>query len=131
MDVQPCPRTGCTTPALSRGNFASTRYRGYIKIRWRKNPMAHIQSFEVGRSFIMHWRRGPIMLNENIVAVLAALPFQPDAEWGVNILPFGSISWKDEMPAIADLFDRPEDMAIVHAMFGMRLKSWDGEELNA
>jgi hypothetical protein len=35
------------------------------------------------------------------------------------------------MPAIADLFDRPEDMAIVHAMFGMRLKSWDGEELNA
>ena len=71
------------------------------------------------------------MLNENIVAVLAALPFQPDAEWGVNILPFGSIFWKDEMPAIADLFDRPEDMAIVHAMFGMRLKSWDGEELNA
>ena len=71
------------------------------------------------------------MLSEKIVAVLAALPYQPDAEWEVNILPFGSIFWKDEMPAIADLFDRPEDMAIIHAMFGMRLKIWDGETLDA
>ena len=71
------------------------------------------------------------MLSEKIVAVLAALPYQPDAEWEVNILPFGSIFWKDEMPAIVDLFDRPEDMAIIHAMFGIRLKIWDGVALEA
>jgi hypothetical protein len=70
------------------------------------------------------------MLSKKIVAVLAALPYQPDAEWEVNILPFGSIYWKDEMPAIGDLFDRLEDMAIIHAMFGMRLKIWDDEALN-
>jgi hypothetical protein len=70
------------------------------------------------------------MLSEKIVAVLAALPYQPDAEWAVNFLPFGSVYWKDEMPAIADLFDRPEDMGIVHAMFGMRLRIWDGEALD-
>jgi hypothetical protein len=71
------------------------------------------------------------MLSEKIVAVIAALPYQPDAEWEVNILPFGSIFWKDEMPAIVDLFDRPEDMAIIHAMFGIRLKIWDGVALEA
>jgi hypothetical protein len=70
------------------------------------------------------------MLSENIIAVLAAMPYQPDAEWEVNILPFGSVFWKDEMPAIRDLFDRPEDMGIIHAMFGLRLKIWDGEILS-
>lgn len=49
---------------------------------------------------------------------------------GVNTLPFGSVFWKDEMPAIRDLFDRPEDMGIIHAMFGLRLKIWDGQALN-
>ena len=73
----------------------------------------------------------PFMLSEKIVAVLAALRYQPDAEWEVNILPFGSIFWKDEMPAVADLFDRPDDMAVIHAMFGMRLKMWDGVALDA
>ena len=70
------------------------------------------------------------MLSEKTIAILAAMPYQPDAEWEVNILPFGSIFWKDEMPAISDLFDRPQDMGIIHAMFGMRLKMWDGEALN-
>jgi hypothetical protein len=70
------------------------------------------------------------MLSEKIVAVLAALPYQSDAEWEVNILPFGSIYWKDEMPAIDDLFDRPDDMALIFAVFGMRLRLWDGEVLN-
>ncbi len=70
------------------------------------------------------------MLSQKIVAALAKLTYQPDAEWEVNILPFGSIYWKDEMPAIGDLFDHPEDMAIIHAMFGIRLKLWDGEVLN-
>jgi len=34
------------------------------------------------------------------------------------------------MPAIVDIFDRPEDMSIIHEMFGIRLKIWDGEALN-
>jgi hypothetical protein len=71
------------------------------------------------------------MLSEKIVAVLAALRYQPDAEWEVNILPFGSIFWKDEMPAMADLFDRLDDMAVINAMFGIRLKIWDGVALDA
>lgn len=71
------------------------------------------------------------MLTEKTIAVLTKLEYQPDAEWEVNILPFGSIFWRDEMPAIVDLFDEPEDMSVIHAMFGMRLKIWDGEALNA
>ena len=64
------------------------------------------------------------MLSDKIVGVIAALPYQPDAEWEVNILPFGSIYWKDEMPDIGDPFDRPEDTSVINAMFGMRLKLW-------
>lgn len=71
------------------------------------------------------------MLSERAVALLAALPYRPDAEWGVNILPFGSIYWKDEMPSLGDLLDKPDDMLIIHAMFGIRLKLWDREVLNA
>jgi hypothetical protein len=70
------------------------------------------------------------MLSEKAVAVIAALQYRPDADWGVNFLPFGSIYWNDEIPAAADLFDRPDDMSIVFAMFGMRLKLWDGEVFN-
>ena len=72
-----------------------------------------------------------IMLSEKIVAVITAMPYQSDAEWEVNILPFGSVYWKDEMPAIGDLFDKPDDMAIIFKIFGMRIKLWDGEALNA
>jgi hypothetical protein len=71
------------------------------------------------------------MLSDKIVSVLSALTYKPDAEWEVNILPFGSIYWKDEMPAIADLFDKPDDMAIVFKVFGMRIQLWNGEALNA
>lgn len=71
------------------------------------------------------------MLTDKTVAVLAKLAYQPEAEWEVNILPFGSIFWKDEMPAIADIFDQPEDMSIIHQMFAIRLNVWDGEALNA
>jgi hypothetical protein len=70
------------------------------------------------------------MLSKNAVALLAALPYRPDAEWGVNILPFGSIYWKDEMPPLADLIDKQDDMLIIHAMFGIRLKLWDHEVMN-
>ena len=70
------------------------------------------------------------MLSAKIVGLLASRRYQPDAEWEVNILPFGSIFWTDEMPAITDLFDRPDDMAVIHAMFGIRLKMWDGVALD-
>ena len=69
------------------------------------------------------------MLSERMVTLLSALLFRPDAEWKVNILPFGSIYWDDEMPAIGDLFDKAEDLAIILKMFGIRLKLWDGEVL--
>jgi hypothetical protein len=71
------------------------------------------------------------MLSAKIVGLLASRRYQPDAEWEVNILPFGSIFWTDEMPAITDLFDRPDDMAVIQAMFGIRLKIWDGVALDA
>ena len=70
------------------------------------------------------------MLSKKMVSVLSALTFKPDAEWEVNILPFGSVYWKDEMPAIGDLFDKPDDMAIIFKIFGMRIKLWDGDALN-
>lgn len=70
------------------------------------------------------------MVSERMVAVLSALRYHPDAEWAVNILPFGSIYWKDEMPALADLFNE-HDMLIVMKMFGIRLRLWDGEVLDA
>ena len=71
------------------------------------------------------------MLSKKAVALLAALPYQPDAEWEVNILPFGSIYWKDEMPSLGDLVDKQDDMLVIHAMFELRLKLWDREVLNA
>jgi hypothetical protein len=71
------------------------------------------------------------MLSEKAVALLAALPYRPDAEWGVNLLPFGSVYWKDEMPSLQLLSDTPKDMLIIHEMFGIRLKLWDGEVLSA
>jgi len=70
------------------------------------------------------------MLTDRTVAVLSKLAYQANAEWEVNFLPFGSIFWKDEMPAIVDIFDRPEDMSVIHAMFGMRIKLWDREALD-
>jgi hypothetical protein len=61
------------------------------------------------------------MLSEKAVRVLAALVYRPDAEWEVNIIPFGSIYWDDEMPAIGDLFDRPDDMSLINTIFGMSM----------
>jgi exonuclease I len=55
----------------------------------------------------------------------------PDAEWQVNILPFGSIYWADEMPSIAEMLDKPEDVLVINLMFGLRMKLWDGEVLDA
>jgi hypothetical protein len=75
--------------------------------------------------------KNKMMLSEKAVALLAALSYRRDANWEVNILPFGSIYWKDEMPSVRDLLDKQDDMFIIHAMFGIRLKIWDGEVLNA
>lgn len=70
------------------------------------------------------------MLSERMVAVLSALPYRPDSEWQVNILPFGSVYWKDEMPEMRDMLDT-QDMTTVLRMFGIRLQLWDDEALNA
>ena len=70
------------------------------------------------------------MLSEKAIVLLTALSYRGDAKWEVNILPFGSIYWTDEMPSF-DLLDKPDDMFIIHAMFGIRLKLWDGEVLSA
>jgi len=59
-------------------------------------------------------KKSPIMLTEKAVAVLTALVYRPDADWEVNILPFGSIFWNDEMPAIGDLF-RPTGRHVSHS----------------
>ena len=69
-------------------------------------------------------------LSEYAVALLAALPYRPDTEWQVNILPFGSIYWADEMPPIGELLARQDDVLIILRMFGTRLRLWDGEVLS-
>ena len=71
-----------------------------------------------------------MMLSKRMVAVLSALPYRADAEWGVNILPFGSVYWKDEMPEMRDMLDM-QDMRTVFRMFGIRLQLWDNEVPNA
>ncbi|MGA2049338.1 MAG: hypothetical protein ABSG96_16695 [Terracidiphilus sp.] len=71
------------------------------------------------------------MLSEKSVAILVAQTYRADSDWGVNILPLGSIYWHDELPDMLDLFKRPDDMSIIYAMFAIRLKLWDGETLSA
>lgn len=71
------------------------------------------------------------MLSQRTVALLAALAYRPDADWRVNVLPFGSIYWNDEMPSLGELLDRADDVLILHAMFRIRMRLWDGEALNA
>ena len=49
----------------------------------------------------------------------------------MNMLPFGSIFWLDEMPSMAELFENTNDAFLIHSMFGLRLKLWDGQTLDA
>jgi len=70
-------------------------------------------------------------LSKKAVSMLTALQYQPSAAWGVNILPFGSIFWLDEMPSMAELFGSTDDTYLIHSMFGLRLKLWDGQSLDA
>lgn len=73
------------------------------------------------------------MLSEKAIKLLSAQQYDPVSDWGVNLLPFGSIYWKDEFPLalLSELFEQADDLSIIHAMFGMRLRIWDGEVLNA
>jgi hypothetical protein len=69
-------------------------------------------------------------LSQKAVSLLAALRYEPSAAWGVNVIPFGSVFWLDEMPSMAELFESPGDTSLIHSMFGLRLKIWDGHALN-
>lgn len=73
------------------------------------------------------------MLSEKAIKALSIQQFDPDSDWEVNLLPFGSINWEDEWPEtlLAELFGQVDDLSIIHAMFEMRLKIWNGEALNA
>ena len=82
------------------------------------------------RNFLRKLRSNSNMLSEKAAATIAALQYRPDAEWQVNILPFGSIYWVDEMPLVAEVFDKPGDMLVINSMFGFRIKLWDGEVLD-
>jgi hypothetical protein len=70
-------------------------------------------------------------LSEKAVSLLTALQYEPSAAWGVNIVPVGSIFWLDEMPSMAELFERTGDKSLINSMFALRLKVWDGQALNA
>jgi hypothetical protein len=49
----------------------------------------------------------------------------------VNVIPFGTVFWLDEMPSMAELFENTGDKFLIHSMFGLRLKLWDGQALSA
>ena len=70
-------------------------------------------------------------LSEKAVSMLTALQYEPGAAWGVNVVPFGSVFWLDEMPSMAELSESTDDTFLIHSMFGLRLKLWDGQALNA
>jgi len=70
------------------------------------------------------------MLSEKTVKALTNLKYRSDSDWSVNILPFGSIFWHDEMLKMADLLEQEGDSLIIHRMFAIRIKIWDGEVLD-
>ena len=70
-------------------------------------------------------------LSQKAVSLLTALRYEPRAAWGVNIVPFGSVFWLDEMPSMAELFESNGDTSLIHSMFALRLKLWDGQALSA
>jgi hypothetical protein len=71
------------------------------------------------------------MLSETAVKELAGLAFKADAEWMVNVLPFGSVYWADEMPDIRQLVHcQEQDRKEILQTFSIRLKVWDGKVLS-
>lgn len=70
------------------------------------------------------------MLSEAAVKVLSSLTYQPDAEWLINVFPFGSVYWADEMPDIRQFVHCLEqDRAEILRMFSIRLELWNAEAL--
>jgi len=71
------------------------------------------------------------MLSEPAVKELAGLAIKADAEWMVNVFPFGSVYWADEMPDIRQLVHcHEQDRKEILQTFSIRLKVWDGKVLS-
>ena len=70
-------------------------------------------------------------LSQKAVSMLTLLRYEPRSAFGVNMLPFGSIFWLDEMPSMAEVFENTNDAFLIHSRFGLRLKLWDGQTLDA
>ena len=71
------------------------------------------------------------MLSETAAKILSTLAYQPSAQWLVNVLPFGSVYWADEMPDIRQLVHcRKQDRVDILRMFSIRLDLWDGRALS-
>lgn len=71
------------------------------------------------------------MLSEAATRVISSLTYQPDAQSEVNILPFGSVYWADELPDIRQLVPLSEqDRAEIIRMFSVRLEIWDEKALS-
>jgi hypothetical protein len=72
------------------------------------------------------------VLSDIAVDLFSTLTYRPDAAWEVNLIPFGSVYWKDEMPEIREfVFKIPEnDREQLLRMFSIRLKLWDDEPLS-
>jgi ribonucleotide reductase alpha subunit len=70
------------------------------------------------------------MLSDIAVQALSVLSYRSDAKWKVNLLPFGSIYWEDEMPDIRKFVEfREEDSEQILRMFSIRLRLWEGDLL--
>lgn len=71
------------------------------------------------------------MLSQPAVEVLSSLTYQSNAEWLVNVLPFGGVYWADEMPDIRQLVHCFEqDRTQIVRMFSLRLELWNAEGLS-
>ena len=71
------------------------------------------------------------MLSDATVKQLSGLVFRSEAQWLVNLLPFGSVYWADEIPDTRQLILCGEqDCMNILRMFSMRIKLWDAEALS-
>jgi hypothetical protein len=79
-----------------------------------------------------HYQLGAVeMLSDIAVKQLSALTFRSESKRLVNILPFGSIYWADEMPDVQQFILCPEqDRTNILRMFSTRIKLWDAEALS-
>jgi hypothetical protein len=71
------------------------------------------------------------VLSDATVKQLSGLVFRSEAQSLVNLLPFGSVYWADEMPDTRQLILCGEqDCMNILRMFSIRLKLWDAEALS-